>query len=50
VRDFPADGERLVADAPVGMAHVIVNGTPIRVDGEPVPDAVDSKPGRLLRG
>jgi len=27
-----------------------VNGTPIRVDGEPVPDAVASKPGRLLRG
>jgi N-acyl-D-amino-acid deacylase len=50
VRDFPADGERLVADAPEGMAHVLVNGTPIRVDGEPVPDAVASKPGRVLRG
>jgi N-acyl-D-aspartate/D-glutamate deacylase len=50
VRDFPADGERLVADVPEGMAHVVVNGTPIRVDGEPVPDAVASKPGRLLRG
>jgi N-acyl-D-aspartate/D-glutamate deacylase len=50
VRDFPADGERLVADAPEGMTHVIVNGTPIRVDGEPVPDAVASKPGRVLRG
>jgi N-acyl-D-amino-acid deacylase len=50
VRDFPADGERLVADAPEGMAHVVVNGTPIRVDGEPLPDAVASKPGRLLRG
>jgi N-acyl-D-aspartate/D-glutamate deacylase len=49
VRDFPAEGERLVADAPQGMAHVVVNGTPIRVDGEPVPDAIDSKPGRLLR-
>jgi N-acyl-D-aspartate/D-glutamate deacylase len=50
VRDFPADGERLVADAPQGMRHVVVNGAPIRVDGEPVPDAIDSKPGRLLRG
>ncbi len=50
VRDFPADGERLVADAPEGMAHVVVNGTPIRVDGEPVADAVASKPGRVLRG
>ena len=48
IRDFPADGERLVADAPVGMRHVIVNGTPIRVDGEPVPEAVEARPGRVL--
>ncbi len=34
--DFPANGERLTADAPTGMTHVLVNGTPIRVDGEPV--------------
>jgi N-acyl-D-aspartate/D-glutamate deacylase len=33
VRDFPANSERLTADAPVGMRHVIVNGAPIRVDG-----------------
>ncbi len=33
VRDFPANAERLTADQPVGMQHVIVNGTPIRVDG-----------------
>ena len=26
--------ERLTADAPVGMQHVVVNGAPIRVDGE----------------
>jgi N-acyl-D-amino-acid deacylase len=50
VRDFPADGERLVADAPEGMAHVLVNGMPIRVDGEPVRDAVEQRPGKLLRG
>ena len=50
VRDFPANGERLVADAPEGMAHVLVNGTPIRVDGAAVADAVGSKPGRVLRG
>jgi N-acyl-D-aspartate/D-glutamate deacylase len=48
VRDFPADGERLVADAPVGVRHVIVNGTPIRVDGEPT--ASGDRPGRVLRG
>jgi N-acyl-D-aspartate/D-glutamate deacylase len=34
VRDFPAGAERLTADAPVGMQHVVVNGSPIRVDGE----------------
>jgi N-acyl-D-aspartate/D-glutamate deacylase len=47
VRDFPADGERLVADAPVGIAHVLVNGTPIREDGASVPAA---RPGVVLRG
>ncbi len=45
LRDFPADGERLTADAPVGMAHVLVNGVPVRLDGEPCPDA---RPGVLL--
>ncbi len=50
IRDFPADGERLVADAPVGVTHVVVNGTPIRVDGEPRPEGVDARPGRVLRG
>jgi N-acyl-D-aspartate/D-glutamate deacylase len=50
VRDFPADGERLVADEPAGVHHVVVNGTPIRVDGAPVPEAVESRPGRILRG
>ena len=33
VRDFPANAERLTADQPVGMQHVVVNGTPIQVDG-----------------
>ena len=30
VRDFPADGERLTAEEPTGVRHVLVNGTPIR--------------------
>jgi N-acyl-D-aspartate/D-glutamate deacylase len=47
VRDFPADGERLVADSPVGVAHVLVNGAPVREDGAPVPGA---RPGAVLRG
>ena len=50
IRDFPADGERLVADEPVGMRHVVVNGTPIRVDNVPDPEALASKPGQVLRG
>jgi len=49
VQDFPADGARLVADAPSGMRHVVVNGTPIRVDGTPDPDALARKPGTVLR-
>jgi len=50
VRDFPADGERLVADSPVGMTHILVNGTPIRVDGEPLAEGTAGRPGQLLRG
>ena len=50
LRDFPADGERLTADAPVGMTHVLVNGVPIRVDGEPSPEGLDARPGTVLRG
>jgi N-acyl-D-aspartate/D-glutamate deacylase len=49
VVDFPADGERLTADAPVGMTHTLVNGVPIRVDGRPVPEALGQRPGTVLR-
>jgi N-acyl-D-aspartate/D-glutamate deacylase len=49
IRDFPADGERLVADAPVGVRHVIVNGTVIREDDKPLDDALAARPGKLLR-
>jgi N-acyl-D-aspartate/D-glutamate deacylase len=48
LRDFPADGERLTADAPVGMTHTLVNGVPIRVDGDMVPDALAARPGRMI--
>jgi N-acyl-D-amino-acid deacylase len=44
VRDFPADAERLTAEQPSGVRHVLVNGTPIRVDGEQV-DAFERMPG-----
>ena len=49
IRDFPADGERLVADRPEGMSHVVVNGTVIRGDGTPVDAALAARPGTLLR-
>ncbi|HEX4863420.1 MAG TPA: amidohydrolase family protein, partial [Acidimicrobiales bacterium] len=35
VRDFPANGERLTADSPAGMSHVLVNGVAIKTDGRP---------------
>jgi hypothetical protein len=37
-----------VADAGTGIRHVIVNGTPVRVDGEEVDP--DGRPGTVLRG
>ena len=49
VVDFPAHGERLTADTPVGMTHTLVNGVPIRVNGQPVPDALARRPGVVLR-
>jgi len=45
VADFPADSERLTADQPEGVRHVLVNGIPIRRDGEQL--AVTSGPGVL---
>jgi N-acyl-D-aspartate/D-glutamate deacylase len=49
VRDFPADGERLTADRPTGMRHTLVNGVPIRVEGEHDPDGVAAGAGKVLR-
>ena len=50
MRDFPADGERLTADAPVGMTHTLVNGVPIRVDGARAEEGFAARPGVVLRG
>ncbi len=44
VRDFPADGERLTSEEPIGVRHVLVNGTPIRRDGAQV-ESHDELPG-----
>jgi N-acyl-D-aspartate/D-glutamate deacylase len=49
VRDFPADGERLTADAPVGVTHTLVNGVPIRVDGAASEEGLASRPGVVVR-
>ena len=45
VRDFPANGERLTAEEPTGVRHVLVNGTPIRRD-EVQLDMVEQRPGQ----
>ena len=42
VRDFPADAERLTADQPTGVRHVLVNGTPIRSDGRSQLDSLEA--------
>jgi N-acyl-D-amino-acid deacylase len=49
VSDLPAGGDRLIADAPGGMTHILVNGEPIREYGVQRPR--DGRgPGRILRG
>jgi N-acyl-D-aspartate/D-glutamate deacylase len=49
VRDFPGNAERLTADAPTGVTHVLVNGSPIRRDGAMVSDAGARRPGCIVR-
>jgi N-acyl-D-aspartate/D-glutamate deacylase len=44
VRDFPADAERLTAEEPGGVRHVLVNGEPIRYDGSQL-DSLERWPG-----
>ncbi|MEY2471232.1 MAG: hypothetical protein QOK28_561 [Actinomycetota bacterium] len=44
VRDFPANSERLTADAPTGMRHALVNGVATRVDEA----VIDVRPGRVV--
>jgi N-acyl-D-aspartate/D-glutamate deacylase len=47
VRDFPAGADRLTADQPEGMRHVLVNGAPILADGASLAGS-GARPGRLL--
>jgi N-acyl-D-amino-acid deacylase len=46
VRDFPAGSERLTADQPTGIRHLVVNGTPVQVVGARRDDA---RPGQVVR-
>lgn len=47
--DFPAGGERLTADSPTGIDHVLVAGVPTRRDGASVLGSLDRLPGEILR-
>ncbi len=46
VRDFPAGSDRLTADSPSGIRHMLVNGTPIAENGERIASALDERPGQ----
>ncbi len=48
VWDFPANGERLTADSPVGVTHVLVNGMPVRRDGSPSAAGLEARPGVMV--
>jgi N-acyl-D-aspartate/D-glutamate deacylase len=49
VRDLPGDEERLVADRPRGVERVLVNGVPAVDHGELRAEALEARPGRVLR-
>ena len=49
VADFPAGAERLTADQPTGMRHLLVNGEPVITDGVLDVDVEDRRPGQLVR-
>ena len=48
INDFPAGAERLTADQPEGMRHLLVNGTQLIADGELQAGAVAARPGQLV--
>ena len=45
VRDFPANADRLTADQPQGIRHVLVNGVPIHEDGVSHATTMEERPG-----
>ena len=48
VRDLPGGGDRLVADQPRGIVHILVNGVPITADGHRTVGELDRMPGQIL--
>ena len=46
VVDFPAGADRLTADGPKGIRHVLVNGVPIHEAGQSLVDRLESRPGQ----
>ena len=48
VRDLPGGGDRLVADQPRGIVHIVVNGVPITADGHRTVADLDRLPGQVL--
>ena len=51
VNDLPTGEDRLVADEPTGVVHILVNGEPIRQrDGKSTATTSDARPGHVLRG
>jgi len=49
INDFPAGAERLTADQPEGMRHLLVNGEHVIADGTLRDEAVATRPGRIVR-
>ncbi len=47
VADLPGGGDRLVADEPTGLRHVLVNGEPIRVDHQSI--HAENRAGQMLQ-
>jgi len=46
VRDFPANADRLTADQPEGVIHILVNGIPSQTDGISSATSMEERPGQ----
>ena len=46
IQDFPAGADRLTADSPTGIRHVLVNGMPITENGHCRAAEIEDRPGQ----